>query len=261
LNTSSIVAEENPFGFKAFNFSLLKEKKSNSKLEIPENLVLGKRAELFFAEAIQQSFHFQLIAHNLQVIQHKKTYGEFDFFLKDKIRNLPIHVELVYKFYVYDPNFDDELDRWIGPNRKDTLVKKVERLNNHQLPLLYKKESASILKNYNLTPEKMEQQVCFLANLFVPKHLLQHKFSYINPSAVIGYWLKKSEFNEAEYGKYSFYSPKKPDWPVNPKFNNNWKSYEAILEDVNFLFQHQKAAFFWMKKGDNNYERLFVVWW
>jgi hypothetical protein len=255
------VAEENPFSFKAFDFSLLKKERSTTNLEIPKNLVLGKRAEIFFAEAIKQSSRFQIIAHNLQVIQHKKTFGEFDFFLKDKVRNKPIHVELVYKFYVYDPSFNNELDRWIGPNRKDTLVKKMERLKNHQLPLLYKKESEFILKKYNLPPEKMEQQVCFLANLFVPRHLLQHKFSFINPSAIIGYWLKKSEFTEAEYGKYSFYSPKKPDWPVHPKLNNNWKSFEAILEEVNFLFQHQKATFLWMKKNEHTYERFFVVWW
>lgn len=255
------MAEENQFGFKTFDFSLLKKENTISELEIPPNLVLGKRAELFFAEAIKQSSHYQLIAHNLQVIQHKKTFGEFDFFLKEEVRNLPIHLELVYKFYVYDPNFESELDRWIGPNRKDTLLRKIERLKNHQLPLLYKKESDFILKKYNLQPEKIEQQVCFLANLFVPKNMLQEKFNYINPSAIVGYWLKKYEFNEAGYGSYSFYSPKKPNWPVDPQFNNNWKSFEAILEEVNFLFQHQKAAFLWMKKDKHTYERFFVVWW
>ncbi|MBW2961574.1 DUF1853 family protein [Mesonia aestuariivivens] len=230
-------------------------------IEIPPNLVLGKRAELFFAEAIRQSSNYDLIAQNLQLIHDKQTLGEFDFFLNEINTNQTIHVELVYKFYVYDLNFENELDRWIGPNRKDTLLKKIDRLKSHQLQLLYKKESKSLLKEHKIELDKTEQQVCFLANLFVPKSLLNHQFKQINNSCILGYWLHENEFSQEEYGSFEFYSPKKPDWPVEPQHHQNWKSYAEILHEVKYLLQHQKAALMWMKKDEQTYERFFIVWW
>ena len=109
-------------------------------------MVLGKRAEIFFAEAIRQSSHYDLIAQNLQLIHNKQTLGEFDFFLKEQNTQQSLHVELVYKFYVYDSSFKQQLDRWIGPNRKDSLLKKIEHIKSHQFPLLFREESQELLQ-------------------------------------------------------------------------------------------------------------------
>ena len=36
-----------------------------------------------------------------------------------------LHLELVYKFYLYDKNLGEkEIERWIGPNRSDSLLEK-----------------------------------------------------------------------------------------------------------------------------------------
>jgi len=52
--------------------------------------------------------------------------------------NKPIHLEIIYKFYLYDPSIGlTQLDHWIGPNRRDSLVKKLTKLKQKQLPLLY----------------------------------------------------------------------------------------------------------------------------
>ena len=39
-----------------------------------------------------------------------------------KKRDKYIHIEMQYKFYLYDESFENEIDRYIGPNRNDTLV-------------------------------------------------------------------------------------------------------------------------------------------
>lgn len=223
--------------------------------------MLGKRAELFFAEAIKQSSTFELLASNLQIIHEKRTLGEFDFFLKDVKRNQIIHVELVYKFYIFDPDFKNELEGWIGPNRRDTFLKKINHLKTHQLPLLYQEESSQVLSKLNLNAHKIEQQVCFLANLFVPKHRINQEFCEINNKAIVGYWIKKNEFLTNEYQPHQFYSPKKANWPVEPQYHTEWKSFNEILEQIEVLFQHQKAALLWMKKDNFTFERFFVVWW
>ena len=222
---------------------------------------MGKRAEVFFAEAIQQSSTYEVIAQNLQLIHEKQTLGEFDFFLKEKSTQQLIHTELVYKFYVYDPKFENELDRWIGPNRKDTLLKKVEHLKSHQFPLLFREESKDLLQQQEINLQQIKQQVCFLANLFVPKKLFNLSFDGVNNACISGYWLHKHDFTEAEYGNFQFYSPKKADWPLQPKHHQDWKSYTEILKNVNNLLQHKKSAFIWLKKDSLTFERFFVVWW
>ena len=224
-------------------------------------MVLGKRAELFFAEAIRQSSDYDLIAQNLQLIHNKQTLGEFDFFLKEQATQQSLHVELVYKFYVYDPSFKQELDRWIGPNRKDSLLKKIKHVKSHQFPLLFREESQELLQQRGIELEKIQQQVCFLAHLFVPKSLFHQQFKLVNKHCISGYWLHEHEFTETEYGEFQFYSPKKPDWPIQPQHHQDWKSFPEILADVNHLLGHQKAALIWMKKDEHTFERFFVVWW
>ena len=40
-----------------------------------------------------------------------------------------IHMELAYKFYLFDPNISSEsINNWIGPNRNDSLNEKLEKL-------------------------------------------------------------------------------------------------------------------------------------
>src|SRR5690606_12766576 len=90
------------------------------------NFVLGKRSESFFELALTHSEGFQVIAQNIQIQREKITLGEIDFLIEDCTGNRQFHVELVCKFYLYDPSLDRELDRWIGPNRKDSLLQKIE---------------------------------------------------------------------------------------------------------------------------------------
>ncbi|MFD2434198.1 DUF1853 family protein [Mesonia maritima] len=229
--------------------------------KLPESLVLGKRAERFFEIAINQDEDYKFLAGNLQIIHEKQTLGEFDFFLKEKASNQIFHVELVYKFYVYDPDFENELDCWIGPNRKDSLIRKIKRLKEHQLPLLFREESSDSLKKFQLNPESIQQKVCFKANLFIPKRFQHQTFLHINNDCIVGFWIHSNEFTKAEYGSFQFYSPKKKNWPIEPEQNQTWKNFDEINSEIEYLFQHKKAALLWMKKDTQTFERFFVVWW
>jgi hypothetical protein len=44
---------------------------------------------------------------NIQVIEDKKTIGEIDFLLKKNTKQV-IHMELAYKFYLFDPSISSE---------------------------------------------------------------------------------------------------------------------------------------------------------
>ncbi len=225
------------------------------------NFVLGKRAETFFDLALTHSDRFQVIAQNIQIQRKKITLGEIDFLIEDTIKNRQLHVELVCKFYVYDPSFEIELERWIGPNRKDTLLQKTEKLKQKQLPLLFKPETEPYLSELNLQSKKIQQEVCFKANLFIPKNLKTKEFEHINHQCISGFWLHFEEFIETDYGNFQFLTPKKQDWSIDPKNGENWVSYFEIKESIGELILQKKSPLLWIKTNKRQFERAFVVWW
>ncbi|MDT0648996.1 DUF1853 family protein [Autumnicola edwardsiae] len=223
--------------------------------------ILGKRMESAFEALINISADYEVLASNIQIHTNKITVGELDFLLKSISRNQQYHVELVYKFYVYDPSIKKELERWIGPNRKDSLLQKVKKLKEKQFPLLYKHETIDYLSAFQVNPKKLKQEVCFKANLFLPKLLKQLETGEINPECIAGYWIHSENFCGEEYEKYWFYSPKKQQWPVHPQYAENWHSYEVIKKQVDYFIGCKRSPLLWMKKNESEFELFFVVWW
>jgi hypothetical protein len=228
---------------------------------LSSNFVMGKRVERFFKWIINQNPDYNLLAENMQISRNKITLGELDFLVEDLINRRVCHIEMVYKFYVYDPAFSTEMQRWIGPNRRDTFLQKTEKLIEKQFPLLYKPETEEVLNSLGVKPKEILQQTCFKANLFVPKHLEEKQFPVINNECIAGIWLHFKEFLSAEYHTLQFYAPQKQDWPILPQHSENWVNHSEIITQIENSFQRKKAPLIWVKKPDNKFERIFVVWW
>ncbi len=145
-----------------------------------KNYVLGKYIERFVSYQLTQEKSINIICENIQIQKEKITLGELDcILLKDK---KPIHLEVIYKFYLYDPSVGKtEVEHFIGPNRKDSLVEKLDKLKEKQLPLLYSNECVSYLKSINLQSSEIEQQVYFKGQLFIPFSNKNHQLSNLNP--------------------------------------------------------------------------------
>lgn len=228
---------------------------------LASNFVLGKRMESFFELLIKSSDRYKLLANNIQISREKITLGELDFLLKDLHTNQNIHLELVYKFYVYDPSFSSEEARWIGPNRKDSFLQKMEKLNQKQFPLLHIPETRDFLKTLELNPEDLIQQTYFKAKLFLPRNIQEHTFPKINQECIAGYYLSFKEFNSTNFQDFRYYAPSKQDWPVAPKFGRDWVSFSEIKEQIQSSFDKKKSPLIWMKRSETEFEAFFVVWW
>ena len=263
LNTPNLWWSKNLFDLEAFELPA-KIKIIKNEILLQENLehifVLGKRVERFFEYQIRHSKHYDLKISNLQVIANKQTLGELDFIVEEKNTRQLIHIELVYKFYVYDPGFKEELARWIGPNRKDSLLEKVNRLKTKQLPLLQKKATQQILNGYHISTTSIEQQVCYKASLFIPRNLKNKNFLSINNDCIVGFWIHFEEFTAKQFDQAQFYSPGKQFWPVDPSKNELWFSYSKIFPQIESFIQQQRSPLVWMKSGEH-YEKFFIVWW
>lgn len=230
------------------------------QLQVPKRLILGKRAECFFQYCLERYANETILASNIQVRWDKQTIGEIDFLLRNKQSRRVAHVEVVYKFYLYDPTLEWEMARWIGPNRRDSLIKKLSKLKDHQFPLLFRKETKPHLEKLGLTTDQIVQYVCFKANLFVPFHHEEY-IPHINREAIVGFWIKRSEFTSKQFGDSVFFSPKKTNWPIHPASNSKWYDFEEIYKQLLPLLEQKRSPLVWMKKRNNQYSRFFIVWW
>ncbi|MEM1113790.1 MAG: DUF1853 family protein [Pseudomonadota bacterium] len=108
---------------------------------------LGRRSEgrlgLYF-EALWRFFLHadplcELIAHNLPVRSLGRTLGEFDLIYFCRERNRFCHLELALKFYLgteaADASSDQAWAAWVGPNSRDRLDLKLEKLLSKQSQL------------------------------------------------------------------------------------------------------------------------------
>ena len=262
LRTPQLWSKNGIFEYDLFELpEAIPEEIASEELLQPETGVLGKRMEHFFMFFIENYSEENVLAHNEQIFEEKQTIGELDFLLKHSKTGKITHVELVYKFYLYDPEIPSGRDRWIGPNRKDSLPKKLKRLSQRQFPLLHHPAAKDLLERLQVSPAEISQKVCFKACLFVPLEMEQQNFRNINPDAIAGFWIRSKEFTETRYGDALFHSPKKPDWPVLPGNKTSWKEFEDIKEEVDKMLQQGRSPLVWMKTPKGLFQRFFVVWW
>lgn len=224
---------------------------------IEENLMLGKRMERFFEFQIKANDNTSILHKNVQISKNGITMGELDFIIQDHIQR---HVELVYKFYLYDDTHgSSELEHWIGPNKKDTFIDKLNKLKNKQLPLLHLPETS--LQLPTLSMQQIKQQVCFKGQLFIPSDMANYTFSHINKDCIVGYWYNFQEFLENQSIKSKYFIPKKQQWVVKPFEQIHWLSKDKIIPQIQQQHEQNKSPMVWIKLPNGTINKCFCVFW
>jgi hypothetical protein len=242
-------------GLSSFHFNNIVYTKF--KGDIPDGLRLGKRVEYFALSNLSQQSQLEVIANNIQIQRNKITLGEIDALLL--INNQPIHLEIVYKFYLFDKDLGEGLNAWIGPNRKDSLIEKLNRLKNHQLPLLYQPETVKVLVENNIDIASVEQKILFKAQLFIPENFELTNFNGLNPECVSGRYFHYTALEKHKTSK--FYIPSKHNWLVIPHFNVNWMGYEMAEAKIFDYMNKQYSPMIWVKQPNGTIHKYFVTWW
>ncbi|GAA4296834.1 DUF1853 family protein [Aestuariibaculum suncheonense] len=225
---------------------------------VSDGLRLGKRVERFVSHELRHTPQLELLAENIQIQQDKLTLGELDVLLLHN--NRPIHLEIVYKFYLYDASVGThELEHWIGPNRSDTLVKKLDKLKNKQLPLLFNTYTQPILKDLQLSTEHIQQRVWFKAQLFKPFQVEDLSFQLLNKTCLKGFYIHFEELKVLSDSK--FFIPNKINWLQNTQTHVDWLNYDAFHQKVQELTNHKTSPLCWIKYPNGRLQKFFVVWW
>lgn len=220
---------------------------------------LGHLAEAFLRFQLKRQKDIEILDNNVQIMtEHQITVGEIDFLLKYKTQYC--HLENVYKFYLYDPKIKgSELDKLVGPNKRDWLVQKLEKLKQHQLPLIYRKECRYLLEKHGIKPHQIEQYVCFKAQLFLPFGMRENSFKAINGHCATGHYLSIHELDKFRTAK--FFLPKKRHWFSEPHPNVEWASWDEINPKITGLLATAYSPLCWVKKPNGELLKCFVVWW
>ena len=116
-----------------------------------------RRLGLYF-ESLWQFFlardaAVELLAHNLPVRSESRTIGEFDCLYYCRERRRPVHLELAVKFYL------GQAGRWIGPDSRDRLDIKLDRLSQHQMRLGDHPEGRRVLAEHGIRDPLREMEL------------------------------------------------------------------------------------------------------
>ena len=244
-------------GFPTFNLSKL-DLEGDLEFQLPTNLRLGHLAEKVVSELFKLSSNYNLIYENAQIIEDKKTLGEIDFIIEEKETKQLTHLELAYKFYLFDPSISSEpINNWIGPNRNDSLKEKLEKLKGKQFPILHHPSAKS--KFNDIAIDEVSQALCFLVSLFIPYEFKEHLNTNYQ-EAIKGCYLGFETFTTLDTSEKTYYLPSKKEWGMNPSENNNWNNFEGVKDYITTCMKEKQSPLCWQKNQDS-YSTFFIVWW
>lgn len=255
-NTPDLKVNSEKYPFKNFVFSAENIDKSN--FIFPKDSVLGLQAEACFEAYLKQSKNFELLAANLQIHGEKHTLGELDYIVRNLQTDEVLHIELACKFYLYDENAgESEEQKWIGPNRKDSLYEKLEKVKHKQFPLLQTSETSNLLASLGI-PKPTSQELCLKAFLFLPKELSAETFPKHIKECIVGHYLKPEDLVENVDVHYAI--PSKKEWLLPINLITQWYSFSEIKPLIDAQLRLKKSPLIY-KKTPHKLERFFVVWW
>jgi len=244
-----------------YNLNQFQDLKSVSDAAFNETQLptrLGKRLEHFVFHDINVNAKLTLLAQNIQIQHDKQTIGELDALLL--VNNQPVHLEIIYKFYLYDPKLGpQELNCWIGPNRNDSLFLKLDKLKNKQLPLLRHPHTQPYLKDLGLKASEIQQQVLFKAQLFLPETIKSLSNTLLNKDCIVGTYINKEQLLALSHCQ--FYMPTKLEWLIETHDNVLWQTSDLFFKEVEYCFKSKRSPMVWIQNPDQVLKRCFVVWW
>ncbi len=243
------------FRFPELDFTIFKA------LPIPERLRIGHKMEHVFAQLIQFSGDWDVVAKNLLVDTNKERIGELDFLIRHKPTAAVYHVELAYKFYIINPRITEPMHRLMGPNKRDMFYTKLDKLKGKQFPLLFNEELNPKLESLNLNLNEIRQEACFKAQLFKPYGANATNIRPLNKNCIQGSWIRFEDFNTQEFKNFEYYIPYKQEWILIPSTKRTYVSHYETLLDINLRMLKENAPMLWLKRPSGEIEKLFVVWW
>ena len=194
---------------------------------------LGHYFERLYECLMQDLLGWEVMLKNQPVRSNGITLGELDFLVRNPADNVVEHHEVAVKFYLGHQNDCQARPLWYGPNTRDRLDLKTQRLTDHQSQLTARPETRNLLASLDIqTPVR--------PRIFMPGYLFYPLDMPLSPPECIpvghlrGDWLYISDLDEmnatgnvtAADGK-RWIPLAKPHWlPIHRAPRTHWPSFD-----------------------------------
>lgn len=186
-------------------------------LREPPQRRLGFYFERLYEVLLSDLLGWKILLKNEQIQSDGQTLGELDFVVHNLTDDRIEHHEIAIKYYLGVPGTGDEA-LWFGPNARDRLDLKSDRLVNHQSKRTQKPETLELLAKHDITGP-------LLARIFMPGYLFYPLSRPISAPRTAptnhlrGWWAYADEISETDTS--AWVQLHKPHW-VGP-----WRQSES----------------------------------
>ena len=199
-----------------------------SHLSQEKSHFIGTYFESLWAFYLLSHPSYELIAKNLQANSKTRTEGEFDFIVFDKENEHYIHQEIAIKFYLgfskqNHHDFSDGKNIWLGPQCKDRLDLKMDKMLNSQINLSNKDSGKQALRSINIDPDacNIKTQLIIKGYLFYPPNPSVIAPNICNQNHLRGLWFTLDEFityiEDSDFDAWALLT--KPEW-ISPYYTD-----------------------------------------
>ncbi|MBW4936088.1 DUF1853 family protein [Marinobacter sp. F4206] len=226
----------------------------------PPQRRLGFYFERLYQVLLSDLLGWNILLKNAQIQSNGHTLGELDFIVHNTTDDRIEHHEVAIKYYLGVPGSDGEA-LWYGPNAKDRLDIKSDRLINHQSQRTHQPETLELLSSHGITGP-------LTARIFMPGYLFYPLCRDVAPPAMTppnhlrGWWAYAHELTQTDTS--TWVQLRKPHWvgpwyqPEAPAAEESTQALARINEDrIPRLFselRHEPSAETWLER-----RRIFVV--
>lgn len=216
---------------------------------------LGCYFEALLAYWFSHDPSYELLFHNLQINANGRTYGAFDFIVRNVNTDTTIHYEVAVKFYLGVAS-----GAWLGPGKEDSLQRKYTHLTNAQIRLSLHPEAKKILTRHDVHIDGVG--IILKGRFYYPLGYPLQAPDLANDGHLSGLWCTQAEFiGNAEYQVLLWVMLDKYQWLSSLILADRYNSLSFI--QLNAYWQENKIEYpcclvALQDDGDEAF-RLFVV--
>ncbi|PXX89173.1 DUF1853 domain-containing protein [Marinobacter vulgaris] len=224
---------------------------------------LGHYFERLYECLIGDLLGWEILLKNQPIRDNGMTLGELDFVVRNPADNIVEHHEIAVKFYLGHRASEQDIALWYGPNSRDRLDIKTQRLIGHQSRMSERPEARSLLASMGIEAPSRPR-------IFMPGYLFYPLVETLTPPAGVppdhlrGNWLYIDTVDQVTEDTKRWIPLVKPHWlgPWRQKAAPDCRETESALEMVRsagiprlFAVLEQSAVDgYWQETS-----RLFVV--
>ncbi|WP_417565591.1 DUF1853 family protein [Marinobacter sp.] len=221
---------------------------------------LGFYFERLYRVLLEDLLGWTILLQNRQIQSNGRTIGELDFVVHNLTDDRIEHHEIAIKYYLGVPEPHGKT-LWYGPNAKDRLDLKTDRMLRQQSQRTHLPEARTLMGEANITGP-VTPRIFIPGYLFYPRDQEVSVPDYVPASHLRGRWRYLSQLKSSDIAGWVVLN--KPHW-IGPWRQSEAPETDDVLAALNTIQRHAVPLLFANLKRDSSTglwqetDRSFVV--